>query len=870
MAAQTLTAASNYDGPSLMLGLLNGEAITINGGALTIDSDVRWNQNAAVFGSITVSSTLGGSVLFDGSKVWELPFTAASGNVPTQNALGSNGVTGGTSGATGELLRVWGSGLEPLAAGGAMPATGWVKLRSKTGNFQAGEVVTLPGGATITISSAGKRSWLHIVGVENGVISIPRLGDVKWRGEWYELGTTNGADDQTFAFPVADACPAIWIEKYAGAYAAEGAAGLEPWLAAGDRWGTATPFVAQDVRGKYFGQDLATGVITIARRASNACGFKPAAGLKVFVPNLILSNSTSANWSANTRNTTIAARYETETVFGAVVDVQGVSSNWFFSLVTAVSVNLQRSAFLERMLINGAVKDTLLEDVAVGLLSGTQGQVALDVSNLYTGGTLRRVRASSAVQASSIALTGCFGLRGTSVQAETFGAAGSSQRTSSGVTAFNITRCRDLVMSDVAVIGSKLGLSSSIGCEITGFSYADCMIGTTGTLSAVPAFECVNGSQGCTVDGFGAFGGLPNVHPISRIMATNGASDIGLYNVGTPTSPYDFGTVNPGIGPAQLDSVSGVLLRRVYTKNCAVSGGSSTPVLVASSAQDVDLVNVWADGDDNSVTGGKNVSAKGCRWTAGINGQLSCYGRHWEDAFTSTTTGRILIACNEPTDSTAGQCITSFAPGSGFTSSGSVSMIAVGDYVEWVMPYFALGHTALANVAPTVSGTNVANHALQFQADTGSGWSAWADLTGPNLAAVGAINPATGIKLKVRATVTVASASNLLTYIRIDTVTDATSQQIQYPLPKIAALTLTNLQLGSDIVILQAGTETELINVDANPATTFVYDYDVPTTVDIGVFKAGFVPFYVRGYTLASTNATLPIAQVADRNYRNP
>lgn len=88
-----------------------------------------------------------------------------------------------------------------------------------------------------------------------------------------------------------------------------------------------------------------------------------------------------------------------------------------------------------------------------------------------------------------------------------------------------------------------------------------------------------------------------------------------------------------------------------------------------------------------------------------------------------------------------------------------------------------------------------------------------------------------------------------------------------------AVLTLTGLQPGSDIVVLLAGTETELLNVDANPTGSYGWlsdRYVAPTTVDIGVFKAGFVPFYVRGYTLASTNATLPIAQVADRNYRNP
>lgn len=119
MANQTLTTTANYD-EAAVTGLLNGETISVNGGNLTINSDVRWAQNAAVIGNLTISSTLGGSVTITGATVWEIAFDASSGNVPTTNAYGSNGVTGGTSGATGELLRVWATGsLTPSAAGGA-------------------------------------------------------------------------------------------------------------------------------------------------------------------------------------------------------------------------------------------------------------------------------------------------------------------------------------------------------------------------------------------------------------------------------------------------------------------------------------------------------------------------------------------------------------------------------------------------------------------------------------------------------------------------------------------------------------------------------------------------------------------------------
>lgn len=56
MANQTVATGVvvNYDDAAIS-GLLNGETITINGGSVTIDADVRWNQQAAVFGAVTLA-----------------------------------------------------------------------------------------------------------------------------------------------------------------------------------------------------------------------------------------------------------------------------------------------------------------------------------------------------------------------------------------------------------------------------------------------------------------------------------------------------------------------------------------------------------------------------------------------------------------------------------------------------------------------------------------------------------------------------------------------------------------------------------------------------------------------------------------------
>jgi len=243
MADQTLTTITNYDSGTLS-GLLNGENITINGGSLTIDADVRYNQQGTVFNNITLSATLGGEVIIDGTKIWEIPFSSSSGNVPALTTLGNNGVTGGTSGATGELTRVWATAsVDPATAGGAMPATGFIKLRSKTGNFQNGETITLPGGATVIASGSGKRSWINVVGREAGALTTRRLANFSVVGDWYEIGQTDGTDNQQLFLPVQEELTAIQIET------ASGSNTYEWWINAGHRWINNAAGEAQTVSG---------------------------------------------------------------------------------------------------------------------------------------------------------------------------------------------------------------------------------------------------------------------------------------------------------------------------------------------------------------------------------------------------------------------------------------------------------------------------------------------------------------------------------------------------------------------------------------------------------------------------------------------
>jgi len=83
------------------------------------------------------------------------------------------------------------------------------------------------------------------------------------------------------------------------------------------------------------------------------------------------------------------------------------------------------------------------------------------------------------------------------------------------------------------------------------------------------------------------------------------------------------------------------------------------------------------------------------------------------------------------------------------------------------------------------------------------------------------------------------------------------------------SLTLTGVQPGSDIVILNAGTEIVRADVDANAGTTYAYSYQILGNVDIAVYRSGYVPFVIRDYPLSLSNGSVPIGQRLDRAFLN-
>ena len=1096
MANQTITTSVNYDTASIG-GLLNGEQISVNGGSLTINADTRWNQQDAVFGNITVSSTLGGVVSIDGTNIWEVPFSASTGNVPTQNALGSNNVTGGTSGATGELTRVWASGsFNPATAGDAMPATGFIKLRTKTGNFQSGEIITLPSGATVTASSAGKRSWIHVVGASGSTMLTPRMANVSALGDWYEVGTTDGTDNQTIQMPARDEYPAIQIETSVGSGV------YEWWANAGDAWnglypntdlassntnttftrnaidgpanypaaervretavagvhswngqnlqaiqmdagsythsaivkqetrqwcvvqlstnggstrfgalvdlaaGTiiATPtvgsptgtsssitslgggwyevrvtldhinntiltsFVAladsatptysnglptytgntaqgiyvgfwtviqntvsfittEEARGKFFYSDPFAGTIQLAKRGSNNAGYKPVTGLKIRIPNVILGTSTAADYTA--QYVSYQARYGMN-ISGGVFNQDTVAFGWQLTNVTPITFTLKNSAFANSLSILNFYTEIRNSCIAPVLYQNGSGLVLQNSANLFLYDS-RIVRANGAAfQTVASANINAYRSRFEQIKQ---GVQGRSQRTAA--------IGQNPVLVSVASSGGEFVDCTIVGgaanfnvqnYSIRNPTHCDNMTGTTPAIASRAI-----GVQGTNilVEGMSALPGIANNHPFTDYIGTTGfTANLTVRNIGSPTSPLNAGTINPA-GYIVSVAAAGTTfeVRRCYGTNLrlgVISQALAAPVFAA--------YDVWGDGATPQIIATANVISRGGRWTNQRIGQSGNGGSHWDDAYNSTTTGRITIMANEPTATSAAQCVATLGLGSGFNGSGSMVISKLTDLVTWATPVKIYGHNFLAGGC-ALTGTDCQNLIFEYKIDTGSGFGgSWTFLANTVRRSAGgvagtntvtlttadrtaltrqpqigdfvqsgsfrlpanttvtlvvgdvvtcsnnfvtsltanefltfspvnvAVSAANGYSLQVRTYPTVAAATTLLTALSIGIQTNATDQRIQHPLPGIA-LTLTGIVSGSDIVVLQANTETVLSQIDQNIGSNWVYDYEVPTVVDIFVSKAGYVPFYIRNYSLPSNNASLPIAQVIDRNY---
>jgi hypothetical protein len=836
MTAFAINSGVVVDWDSLSGGSVNAtlDTYTIsNGSTLRIQCDsYHCAGHSAAAGSLdTVSgANIGGTVEITSVGVEHVAYTGGTGNVP---AIGTTISQGGVSGYLLGVWQDWQS--EPTAPGAAMPSAGYIKFKARAGgSFAAGALTNI--GATA--SGAEAQSWIEVRGADTANFTTSAQLVFKTRGGFLELGTTNGSRGQTLPCPtsatVAGTLPGCWIETAPGS-------GVKEWYSsAGTLVSSATPTDA--TRGKLVW--FTTSGLVIGSDGTNNVGYLPASGCRVWVPSTFLTCCTRTGGSGSgprvLPNATQATRFEFA-IANARFDIEYASVQWFINGANQ-SIQSWRAVhcgFASGLIISWSGLVTM-DDAHVGPVQA-QDWTPLNISLLTAGSftDCKFVCRTTTAGTSSALITN-------NVRALEFEGCHFQSLTNA------VTPDQDLLVSLLTTLDSTFTGCTLVGgscqlnlCDTVTWEDTTEAFWFTGTTQTTPteqwAFR-VSNSNRIRIDGIE----LPvtNAHPYDALVCVIGSSsELEVRNFGDipGRAPLDLGSSNACAQAILFNSNAtgkDFAFKRIYTQNARTRWFTAA----ADQPARVLIENCPGDYADTGQMTPAGMIVMGGGYTPESVLRNTLYGSHFQAVFTAATTGQIIITGNPPSTLTAAQAV---ASGTAlFNVAGSVLLPAINDRVVWEMPRFALGYTATANIAPTITGTNTGNFTVEFQYDVGSGWNgSWATLNQTNWNAVGAINPAIGIKLMVRATCTTANTGNLISRVAVNLVT-TTNDQLDnlYPLDTVT-VAVNGLAIGSRVKVIRNDTDAIIYTgVESSGVVSFTTDYTGDITVEARC--ASSPPFY--------------------------
>lgn len=868
MANITVTTSSNFD-DSANLGLANGDTITINSGAvLTIDSDVRWGQNAAVPRLVTINE---GELKIDGSQTWWIPFDASTGNVPSLGTRGTQDVT--VSGSNvGEFLGVFTAlGVAPSTAGTAMPATGFIKLRSKSATINDNDVLTFSGGATATVNSStgGQRGWIHFVGREasagvDGVANALGLGKITSTGDWFYLGTSDGTSGQAFQFPVADYCPGIQVETGSGTNVFEwyGCANAADWTAAN---------LSTDDRSKFF-ISTPTGLIAFG---GGTYGKLPPNGARLRIPNVIVSSTTAANYAANTTNTTNPDYRWTFYGNPGDVDINYQITNGCIISQSCASFQVQNSAIIDCGLTRNSGQGHNFSTYILNNIA-CSNRLGVNQPMIYC------------YNSSSVNITDvyCFKTPSANSNGYHIGFGATSNITCTRMKTFNlqsissicnISFCGNVLLDDCAFVGQglyQLNISNSYDIIVRNNKFDSKLVGAAA--GSVLQFILANNTRNVLIDGFGYFlTGLPTGY---EAINGSGLNNFKIRNIGSRSTNFNY----PSRYLLAISGCNGFRAARVYSIQ---SGGYNNSPFSISNSKNVSINDCGqVGGATNQVTFSgtvedafaKRTISSGSKLyattiTAGrTNTVFNQKGLHFTDQEVSSTEIWLTVYCGSK-KTTSDFSVNSYTDDAGTPirdNQNGLQLRNVGDQVTWTWTYWILGLTGFANTAPILSGTNTGNLTLTYDLDKGTGFSGtFKTLSAANLNAETGIL-ATGVKLRIRAVCSTANSANSISAITVvGSTTSATLAANLYPYNN-PVITLSNGQSGSLAAIFRES-DGKLLDVVSISQPRLYPGWYADTACTLRVRKAGWYQ-YQTSFTLTETDTSFYLTQmdsgIADTN----
>ena len=854
-----------------------GEVFTINSGAVfTIDSDTREGKNAAAsragsIGGFTMTAASGGEVLIDGTKVFYINYDGRIGtpNVPTLGTL----IKGVTSGTLGELMCISSAiNATPTAAGAAMPATGIMKLKNVTANFQDNETLEIQDSTDLCLANGiQKIGWIEVVMDDAAAATVGRAQKFRITGDWFESETVgSGSAHQQVQFPNFGGAnfflPGVWVDE-----AANGT--WEFWPACitgtGTFWSAAN--MLAETKNK-FCECLGGGIIRFGGNGTTAWGKIPTSGAKFRIPNVLLkSAATASRASDSVPHATTTSRPDFAMTNAGQLDINKAIGHWNIVSSQAYSVSLQYLALFDKYDISETATALVLNEVHNGNYVIAQDSAAMILSNNYAGGVATNCKwgrtgtIAGSDYGTQVQYCNGFTFTGCHFQGRTL-------RTNAAAYPAYFAYCDETTFNDCVIVGSAAYIFTCTNTILNDTQYADNYAGISSVTNAPLGALVLTNSNGILIDGFSWYTATANQHPDTCIAYTSFTQNLKARNIGTHGSKLTAGSSNAMLYFCNDGGNSYNLeFKRIYMDLIA-----TTFFNCVNSTKKVQIEN--CEGNVSAykalVAGALDMEVRNC----GILGTgfgivpaslLSIYGSMFAHIFTSSTAGRLQLLFNEDSAANSAYVTKSFSTTStgtsGFNSGGGLALINNGDYIICEFPWKIIGIDSFNNTAPTV--TTSTNITTEYQINTGSGWSAWKTFNATNLSGE-TVDEVAGFYFKIRCTANATNAANLLTRVSCVTDSNSTAQALQYPLD-LATVSLTNLVSGSDIVITQYNATTVIVSTDETAGTSYSTTIDPLTypAIDISIFKAGYIPYILRNLALTAAGLSLPMNQVADPSY---
>lgn len=833
-----------------------------NKATLTVRTDTRWHVGApasmsGIIGGVSANSTTGGGYYIDGTKVRWMAYNTGSGNVP---AIGTTITQGGVS---GYLLGVWADYVSaPTAVGAAMPATGYIKFREVTGGqFAVGALTGIGASAT----EADRVGWIEVVHSQSTGVTIynPGLG-FKTLGDWFYLGTTTGTPGQTVQIPAngggaATQVPGIQIETSPGS-------NLYTWypcfIASGTTYGWSTSTLGTDVRGKAV-QCITNGagLIRIGSDGTSNVGYTPPSGCKIRIPNILLRQAATGTPAVNANSTSGSTRPRIFSTSGGKVDMQNILSDWNHTHTWATYFRIKDSCTEYFFNLTSLLAPAIIDNFCLGYCQSTGNTNAWATCTL--GGTVNNSVFGMAQSAGPVNLSAG---NEEFVFNNTVFLKASNRASTQALFSAN----SKATLNNCFFIGGYLNLNTGSSVICNNLDYIDRALGNT---SSTGGQYLIQGSAGyCELNGltFGFNNTLSECHPYSGLISTSSCTFI-LKNIGTYASPLPIGATDSTkmsriwSGSADINCK----IKRVFLSGLR-SGFNLFNIGSTGNSKNILIENVYAA----NTTGvgladlyGINTQIRSVRAATMGTNNINAIGSHFINFFTSDTVGELRMYGNQQSTLTASNV--ELGGTAEFTGGGAILFPVIGDYAVLETPWFVKGYTAF-NSNP-VSNNGSGSFTSQYQIDTGSGWNGtWKTLNATNLQTE-SISPSGGFKLKIKYTASGAYSSFTYSIIYMTTTAAAQSENL-YPL-STATLAFTGLQAGSEVRCYQGtdpNTSVEIGGIESTAGSTFDFSHSSGGEAGyIMIFALGYQPLYIP-YTFKTTDDSILIQQVIDRNYTNP